>query len=225
MGQRYGVPVLGCTSAIAWGDATAGHVAGACSTVATSIIRASACGIASKRSSSTSRTDGQPYVSISAAGVLLGGVTAMNASGLSLVVHQHIACTDFDLDGLPIGVVGDEIMRHAKSLDDARRMLDAHTPNGAWTYVITSARENRVMAYEVTSDRRAIVWPRRISANGLPGRSHKEGGVFGYSNVYLHKDLHRRRSTSIRRTGATTWRASAARTSASTTRTGRSTRT
>jgi tetratricopeptide (TPR) repeat protein len=181
MAPRYGVPILGCTSAIAWGDAT----------VEKRMLHGrnfdyQGVGVWDREQAVVFHEpkDGQPYVSIAAAGVLLGGVTAMNASGLSLVVHQHLACTDFDLEGLPIGVVGDEIMRHAKSLDDARRLLDEHTPNGAWTYVITSAKENRAMAYEVTSDRRAVVTPR-----DLDPKASEAGGVFGYSNVYLHKDL------------------------------------
>jgi hypothetical protein len=185
MGQRYGVPVLGCTSAIAWGNATThGRMLHGRN------FDYQGVGVWDREQAVVFHEPkgGQPYVSIAAAGVLLGGVTAMNASGLSLVVHQHLACTDFDLEGLPIGVVGDEIMRYARTLDDARRILDAHTPNGAWTYVITSARESLAMAYEVTSDRRAIVRPEHLPANGHT--ASRAGGVFGYSNVYLHKDLH-----------------------------------
>ena len=185
MGKRYGVPVLGCTSAIAWGNATThGRMLHGRN------FDYQGVGVWDREQAVVFHEPkgGQRYVSVAAAGVLLGGVTAMNASGLSLVVHQHIACTDFDLEGLPIGVVGDEVMRYAKTLDDARRILDAHTPNGAWTYVVTSARENLAMAYEVTSDRRAIVRPEDLPENGHP--ASRAGGVFGYSNVYLHKDLH-----------------------------------
>jgi hypothetical protein len=67
------------------------------------------------------------------------------------------------------------IMRHARSLDDARKLLDGHTPNGAWTYVIASGKEKQVLVYEVTSRRRA--W------------FHPEGDTFGYSNIYVHKKL------------------------------------
>lgn len=184
LAPRYGVPVIGCTSAIAWGDATThGRMLHGRN------FDYQGVGVWDREQAVVFHepATGQRYVSISAAGVLLGGVTAMNEAGLSLVVHQHIACTDFDLEGLPIGVIGDEVMRHAKSLDDARRILDGHKPNGAWTYVITSAKEKRVMAYEVTCDRRAIVEPNDLPRNGH-GCSPK-GGVFGYSNVYLHKDL------------------------------------
>jgi hypothetical protein len=184
MAPRYGVPVIGCTSAIAWGDATTqGRMLHGRN------FDYQGVGVWDREQAVVFHepADGQKYVSVSAAGVLLGGVTAMNESGLSLVVHQHIACTDFDLEGLPIGVIGDEVMRYAKSIDDARRILDSHKPNGAWTYVITSSRESRAIAYEVTCDKRAVVEPGDLPRNGH-GCS-KEGGVFGYSNVYLHKDL------------------------------------
>jgi len=184
LAPRYGVPVLGCTSAIAWGDATThGRMLHGRN------FDYQGVGVWDREQAVVFHEpkDGQPYVSISAAGVLLGGVTAMNAAGLSLVVHQHIACTDFDLDGLPVGVIGDEVMRHAKSLDDARRILDGHKPNGAWTYVITSAHEKRAMAYEVTCDKRAVILPSDLETNGHTASDR--GGVFGYSNVYLHKDL------------------------------------
>ncbi len=178
MGQRHGVPVLGCTSAIAWGDATThGRLLHGRN------FDYQGVGVWDREQAVVFHepSDGQAYVSIAAAGVLLGGITAMNESGLSLVVHQHIACTDFDLDGVPVGVVGDEVMRYAKSIDDARRILDGHRPNGAWTYVITSAHEKRAIAYEVTCDRRAVIEPDTLA---------KDKSVFGYSNVYLHKDLH-----------------------------------
>jgi hypothetical protein len=119
--------------------------------------------------------DGQRYVAITAAGILFGGITAMNESGLALVVHQHLHSTDFALGGLPVGIVGDRVMRHAKNLDDARRILDDHVPNGSWTYVISSARESRVLCYEVTAKRRAIV--------------PIERDTFGYSNLFLARSM------------------------------------
>jgi tetratricopeptide (TPR) repeat protein len=167
---RFSVPLMGCTSVVAWGDATAGggmlhgrnfdyQGVGAWDTEPLVVVYRP--------------KNGQRYVSIAAAGILFGGITAMNESGLSLVVHQHLASLDFDLGGTPIGVVGDKIMREARTLDDARRLLDEHVPNGAWTYVITSAKEKQALCYEVTSKRRA--W------------FHPEGDTFGYTNMYLSK--------------------------------------
>ena len=169
---RYAVPLMGCTSALAWGKASRDGAllhgrnfdyqgVGAWDREQAVVFHRPG--------------DGQPYVSVAAAGILFGGITAMNEAGLSLVVHQHMASTDLRLGGTPIGIAGDEVMRHAKNLDDARRILDADTPNGCWTYVIGSAREQAALCYEVTPRGRAVF---RI-----------DDGSFGYSNIYLDPDL------------------------------------
>lgn len=165
---RFGVPLFGCTSAIARREATThGRLLHG--------RNFDYQGVGSWDCEQAvvfhDPSDGQRYVSITAAGILLGGITAMNESGLALAVHQHVAADDFDLGGTPIGVAGDAIMRHARDLDDARRILDDHVPNGAWTYVVSSARENAVLGYEVTSKRRAVLRPAT--------------DTFAYSNVYL----------------------------------------
>jgi tetratricopeptide (TPR) repeat protein len=167
-------PLMGCTSAIAWGDATKhGRLlhgrnfdyqgVGAWDTQQAIVFHRP--------------RDGQPFVSVSAAGVLMGGVTAMNASGLTLVVHQHMASDALRLGGVPIGVTGDRVMRHARNLDDARRILASDRHNGCWTYVVASGREKAVLCYEVS--------PRR-SAHRIFDR-----GTFGYANVYLDEELGR----------------------------------
>jgi tetratricopeptide (TPR) repeat protein len=174
LAPRTGVPLLGCTSAVAFGEATRDGAllhgrnfdyqgVGAWDTEQAVVFHRP--------------KDGQAFVSVSAAGVLLGGITAMNESGLSLVVHQHMASDALELGGIPIGVTGDKVMRYARSLDDARRILDDHLPSGCWTYVIASASENAVLCYEVT--------PR--------GRAHRivSDGTFGYANVFLDRELGR----------------------------------
>ncbi|MBI2388543.1 MAG: hypothetical protein HYV09_02905 [Deltaproteobacteria bacterium] len=169
---RLAVPLYGCTSAIAWGDgAEHGRMLHGRN------FDYQGVGTWDREQAVVFHRpeDGQRYVSISAAGILFGGITAMNEAGLTLVVHQHLYSTDFALGGLPVGIVGDRVMRHARSLDDARRILDDHVPNGSWTYVITSAKEQAVLCYEVTAKRRAVV--------PVPGPT------FGYSNVFLARAL------------------------------------
>ncbi|HMR77637.1 MAG TPA: C45 family autoproteolytic acyltransferase/hydrolase [Polyangiaceae bacterium] len=174
LAPHHGVPLLGCTSAVAWGAATEhGRMlhgrnfdyqgVGAWDTEQAIVFHRP--------------KDGQPYVSLSAAGVLFGGITAMNSSGLSLVVHQHMASDALALGGTPIGITGDLIMRHARNLDDAKRMLDEDTPSGCWTYVITSAADQAALFYETTPGRKAA----------LP----QTEGVAAYSNVYLDRALSR----------------------------------
>ncbi|MBK7974467.1 MAG: hypothetical protein IPK07_14695 [Deltaproteobacteria bacterium] len=187
---RFGVPLMGCTSAFAWGAASRdGHFlhgrnfdyqgVGAWDRETAVFFYAP--------------TGAQRYVAIGAAGIHLGGVTAMNESGLTMAVHQHLSTVDVTLGGLPVGIVGDTLMREARDLDDARRILDEHRPNGSWTYLIGSAREDAVLCYEVTAARRAWFRP--------------EGTTFGYSNIYLEPAL----AKSERFTYPSQWRWNAAR--------------
>lgn len=165
---------LGCTSAVAWGSATTDgklyharnfdyHGVANWPLHATAIFH--------------EPDDGQRYVSVSAAGVGLGGITAMNEAGLSLTVHQHMFTDKTRLGGTPIGVVGDIVMRKARSLDDAEKILRAHTPIGCWTYVVTDGNAKQVLCFEESPDRQA---PRRTTA---------EDAFFSYANIYLDEVL------------------------------------
>lgn len=120
---------------------------------------------------------GQRYVSIGAAGVGLGGVTAMNEAGLSLTVHQHMFTDRTALGGTPIGVVGDVVMREAHDLSQAEEILRRQRPIGCWTYVVTDARAKQVLCFEENPERQVAI------------RSKKEDTTFGYANIYLDPEL------------------------------------
>jgi hypothetical protein len=107
---------LGCTSALAWGEATADgrllharnfdyHGVDCWPKTASVVFHAP--------------ERGQRYVAVAAAGVVLGGVTAMNEAGLTLTVHQHMFTDAAELGGIPIGIMGDVVMREAETPDDA----------------------------------------------------------------------------------------------------------
>lgn len=165
---------LGCTSAVAWGAATRDsklyhgrnfdyHGVANWPAHATAIFH--------------EPSEGQRYVSVGAAGVGLGGVTAMSEAGLSLTVHQHMFTDKTRLGGTPIGVVGDVVMRKARSLDEAEKILRTHTPIGCWTYLVTDGHKKQVLCFEENPDRQAA---RRTTAS-----DH----TFGYANIYLDEVL------------------------------------
>ncbi len=144
------VPSLGCTSAIAWGDATKdGKLlhgrnldylpVGPWPESASVIFH--------------EPDEGQRYVSVASAGIPLGGVSAMNEAGLTLTVHQHLLTDHAELSGTPIGIVGDIIMREAKSLDEAEAILAANKQIGSWTYMITDGKAKEVLTWEGTPRR------------------------------------------------------------------------
>lgn len=165
---------LGCTSAIAWGGATADgkllHARNLDYHCVESWPREQAVIFHDPES-------GQRYVSVAAAGVLMGGVTAMNEAGLSLTVHQHMFTTTTRLGGTPIGLVGDIIMREATNLDEAQAILAAHKPIGCWTYLVTDGKNREMLCWEESPDRSVAM------------RRSGQDGTFGYANIYLDPEL------------------------------------
>ncbi len=165
---------LGCTSAVAWGGATKD---GALLHARNFDYHGVSCWPSTKTVIFHEPDEGQRYVSVAAAGVALGGITAMNEAGLSLTVHQHMFTDRTRLGGVPIGLVGDIVMREARDLDDAKRILDEHTPIGCWTYVVTDGHAKEVLCYEENPERKVA---RRYGAGE---------DTFGYANIYLDEQL------------------------------------
>jgi hypothetical protein len=165
---------LGCTSAIAWGDATED---GKLLHARNFDYHGVSCWPQEAAVVFHDPDDGQRYVSVASAGVPLGGITAMNESGLSLTVHQHMFTDRAALGGTPIGVVGDMIMRRARSVADAEAILSAQRPIGCWTYLVTDGKTREVLCWEENPDR-------QVAHRPAAGRD-----TFGYANVYLDPAL------------------------------------
>lgn len=165
---------LGCTSAIAWGDATRD---GKLLHARNFDYHGVSCWPREAAVIFHEPDEGQRYVSVASAGVPLGGITAMNEAGLSLTVHQHMFTDRARLGGTPIAAVGDLVMREAESVADAEAILAAHRPVGCWTYLVTDGRRKEVLCWEENPDRHAAIRPA------------PERGTFGYANVYLDAEL------------------------------------
>ncbi len=119
---------------------------------------------------------GLDFVAVSAAGVMGAGATCMNAAGLTLVIHQHFP-DEFDLDGVPVGIATEVVMRDARTIDEAVRILREHPPVSGWTYVMTEGDTGRAAVYEVAPGKENLQWV-------------NEGeGALGYANVYWGEDL------------------------------------
>ena len=131
---------LGCTSAVAWGDATKdGRLLHARNLDYHGVD----CWPKTAAVIFHTPDEGQRYVSVAAAGVPMGGITAMNESGITVTVHQHMFTDKTRLGGTPIGFVGDLVMRYADSIDAAQEILSSYTPIGCWTYLVTDGHRER----------------------------------------------------------------------------------
>lgn len=177
---------LGCTSAVAWGDASRD---GKLHHARNFDYHGVACWPATQGVFFHEPEQGQRYVSVAAAGVALGGITAMNEAGLTLTVHQHMFTDQTRLGGTPIGAMGDEVMRKAETLEDAERLLSANTPIGCWTYVIADGKSREVLCYEENPKRHRAF--RFGGGRTVDARYQKAKDTFGYANIYLDEQLGR----------------------------------
>lgn len=165
---------LGCTSALAWGGATKDGM----------LLHARNLdyhGVESWPKHPAvifhAPKGAQRFVAVASAGVPIGGFTSMNESGLTLTVHQHMFTDRARLGGVPIGGVGEMVMRHARDLDDAERILGQQKPIGCWTYVIADGKRREVLIWEENPERQVA---RRV---------HTEEEICNYANIYLDSEL------------------------------------
>ncbi|MGM0556794.1 MAG: C45 family autoproteolytic acyltransferase/hydrolase [Myxococcota bacterium] len=119
--------------------------------------------------------DGMDYVGVGAAGIFGGGITGMNSAGLTLTVHQHFV-DSFDLDGIPVGYAGDQVLRRAHSIEEAVSILRTYPPVAGWTYVMTEGDTGRSAIYEVAPGRENL-------------HTFEAGESTGYANVYWGENL------------------------------------
>lgn len=94
-------------------------------------------------------TDGAPrYMTVTSAGLQMPGVCGMNEHGLFIAVHVVPASSVSEL-GVPVFVVGQEILRRARTLDEAAALLDEARPAAGWSYHVVSARERAAFTFEL----------------------------------------------------------------------------
>ncbi len=145
------VPSLGCTSVAAWGEWTRGGrflYGRNLDFVGVGIWDRQPL-VARHRPRS-----GLPYVSVSAAGCIADGVTGINAEGLTVAVHQHYTTDVAVLPRTrPILDLAFEILRRARTIDEAVALCAASPTSSGWTIVLTHWRERRACALERAASR------------------------------------------------------------------------
>ncbi len=90
--------------------------------------------------------DGQRYVSVTSLGVDTAGITSMNEAGLTLSLHMNYS-TRVSSQGTPILVIGDEIIRRARTLSEAVDIARSFRSGGAWSFLISSLREKNAVVF------------------------------------------------------------------------------
>lgn len=99
-----------------------------------------------------------PHVAIASAGLHTSGLTAMNREGITLAAHAHFG-KHISLKGLPIFVVGNEIISRAKTIGQAADLARKLKRNANWALVISSAKENTSAVLEMTPEKVRVRYP------------------------------------------------------------------
>jgi hypothetical protein len=94
-------------------------------------------------------TDGaQRYMTITSAGFHNAGVCGMNERGLYLAIHT-VPASGVSEQGLPVFMVGQQVLREASTLEGATALLEQERPAAGWNYHMVSTRERKAMTFEL----------------------------------------------------------------------------
>lgn len=94
--------------------------------------------------------DGYAYVKITSAGLMKGNLS-MNEHGLTLAGH-FIFSMNARAGGLCFTVLENEIMRRARSLNEAIDIIKESPRTGAFSFMISDAKTNQAVAIDCNSD-------------------------------------------------------------------------
>jgi hypothetical protein len=93
---------------------------------------------------------GIPYTYFSSAGVHSGGLTGINDYGLAFNVHTKFT-SQVGISGPPMQVIGDYILRRAKTLEEAENIVKKMKYNCGWTFVFSQDSKPFAKAFEIDS--------------------------------------------------------------------------
>ncbi|MCB9254215.1 MAG: hypothetical protein H6617_05995 [Bdellovibrionaceae bacterium] len=125
----------------------------------------------------STEADIQKYMAVISAGVHNAGFQAINESGIFVGVHT-IPTTETNMEGVPAFLLASEVIRHAKTFEEATKIFKLyHVPSG-YTYTLVSTREKKVAAIELSGAHTFV----RMSA----------GGKHVQTNQYLSPEMEKK---------------------------------
>jgi hypothetical protein len=115
-----------------------------------------------------------PHASIGAQGVHFGGITGINQEGLFFAVHQNFS-DDSALTGVPMFLIGDLVLRSARTIEEAIQIIDKNRPGPAWTFLVGDIKSQNIVAIEVSKN--------RLKVRGM------ENGTFAQTNHFFDSEF------------------------------------
>lgn len=126
---------------------------------------------------------GQRYVALGTAGLHTPSLTAMNESGIYIAGHL-VPTEETSFQGTPMYFVAADVIKQARTFDEAVDRFRQHRTTVGWAYVLCSTREKRVASVEMTNARVAV----RESTDGLHVQSN-HFSLIESSNLYVNRSI------------------------------------
>jgi len=109
-----------------------------------------------------------PHIAFGAEGMHYGSVSGVNAKGIGVVVHLNVMKDGIRKMNMNMYFVGEEVLRKARSLDEAISVLNNFRTGPQWAYVLTDFNTGEMAVVEVSKDRFFV----RRSKNGIIAQSN-----------------------------------------------------
>ncbi|NLA12092.1 MAG: hypothetical protein GX883_08205 [Firmicutes bacterium] len=117
-----------------------------------------------------------PFTSVTSAGIPIEGITAFNAEGLAVSVHQNFSKA-VSTRGRSIISISNEVAACARNISEAVKIISRRPSISGWSILVGSAADKEAVLIETDADGYAVTEP--------------EGGKpwLCYANSYLHPRL------------------------------------
>ena len=97
------------------------------------------------------------YIGFVTAGVPIAGITGVNEAQISVALHQHY-CFETNLKGHLPFVIGEDILRRARTLNDALDILKSVKVASSWAFVVADGKTRKAFIYETHPKAAGIRW-------------------------------------------------------------------
>ncbi len=95
-------------------------------------------------------TDGaHRYMCVTSAGCHNAATGGINEHGLYVTTHT-VPASSVSAEGFPVMMVGQQVLREAKNLDEAEALINEAKPAAGWNFHIVSAKERRAATFELS---------------------------------------------------------------------------
>ncbi len=120
---------------------------------------------------STRPKDGLRYLAFTTAGVPLGGITGMNEAQISVALHLHYSLKTSLTGHMPF-FISEKILRHAKTLEEAKAILNDSKVFTSWAFIVCDGKSGEGFICEM-----------HPTATGMRSIQRYDG-VMAHSNYY-----------------------------------------